>query len=84
MPKIVPSLEAVSAERKSATMAASKLEADILQTIIKHAQENHTPVETILLALGNCTTHWTNKMVNTRITKMLYEDINKHVPKGLI
>lgn len=76
MPPLTPSLEAVSDERKRATMAASKLEADILQTIIKHAQENHTPTEIILLALGNSTKHWINKLVNTNITKMLYNELN--------
>ena len=84
MPQISPSLEAVASERKAATMAASKLEADILQAIIKHAQEHHTPVDIILLALGNSTKHWINKMVNTRITKALYEELNDQLPKGLI
>lgn len=79
-----PSLEAVSDERKRATMAASRLEADILQVIIKHAQENHTPVDLIILALVNCTRHWVNKTVNTGITKKLYADLNDHIPKGSI
>jgi len=76
MPRLSPSLEAISDERKRATMDASKLEADILQAIIKHAQENHTPVDTILLALVNCTKHWTNHMVNGNISRMLYNELN--------
>lgn len=79
-----PSLEAVTDERKRATMAASRLEADILQAIIKHTQENHTPVDLILLALANCMKHWVNKTVNTGITKKLYADLNDHIPKGSI
>jgi len=81
---LTPSLEAVSDERKRATMAASRLEADILQTIIKHAQENHTPADIILLALANCTKHWVNRTVNVGITKKLYADLNDHIPKGSI
>lgn len=60
-------------------MAASKLEADILQVVIRHAQEHHTPTEVILLALGNCSNHWINKMVNTKITKALYEEMNHNL-----
>lgn len=71
-----PSLEAVTTERKRATMAASKLEADILQAIIKHAQENHTPTDVIILALANCNKHWINKLVNTRITHELYDKLD--------
>jgi len=79
MSELQPSLEEISQERKRANMAASRLEADILQVIIRHAQENHTPTEIILLALGNCTTHWSNKMVNTNITKALYQEMNHNL-----
>lgn len=79
MSELQPSLEDITRERKQATMAASRLEADILQVIIRHAQEHHTPTELILLALGNCTTHWSNKMVNTRITKALYAELNHNL-----
>lgn len=74
MPKVQPSLEEVTAARKKSNMDASRLEADILQTIIRHAQEHHTPVEVIILALGNSTKHWINHMVNTKITKKLYDN----------
>lgn len=84
MPRLTPSLEAISDERKQATMAASRLEADILQAIIKHAQEHHTPVDTIILALSNCTTHWVNHLVNGNISRMLYNELNneKHFDRG--
>lgn len=79
---LTPSLEAITDERKRATMAASRLEADILQTIIKHAQENHTPTTTIMLALANCNRHWVNKMVNAEITKMLYNELNQELSQS--
>lgn len=78
---LTPSLEAITDERKRATMAASRLEADILQTIIRHAQEHNTPTTVIMLALANCTTHWVNRMVNVGITKMLHEELNRELPK---
>lgn len=56
-------------------MQASRLEADILQAVIKHAQENHTPTEVILLALSNSVLHWTNHLVNTKVAKAIREDI---------
>lgn len=73
---LTPSLEAITDERKRATMAASKLEAEILQVVIRHAQEHHTPTTTIMLALANCNKHWVNKMVNNTVTKMLYDELN--------
>lgn len=77
---LTPSLEAITDERKRVRNEASRLEADILQAIIKHAQENHTPVETIILALGNCTKHWMHHLVNRNITKMLYDELNHELP----
>lgn len=55
-------------------MQASRLEADILQAVIKHAQEHHTPTEVILLALSNSVLHWTNHLVNTKVAKAIRED----------
>lgn len=76
MTKIQPTLEMITDERKRATMAASRLEADILQTVIRHAQENHTPITVIILALANSTNHWINKSVNNGIAKMLHDELN--------
>jgi hypothetical protein len=71
---LIPPMEKVSAERREARMRASRLEADILRTVIRHAQENHTPVELIILALLNCAMHWQNKTVNTKIAKTMREE----------
>ena len=72
----VPSLESISAERHALKMEASRLEAAILQTIIRHAQENHTATEAIILALLNCTLHWQHHTTNAKISKMLYNELN--------
>lgn len=84
MPRLTPSLEAITDERKRANMEASRLEADILQTIIKHAQEHHTPVDVIILALANCTKHWVSHQINGNISRMLYNELNneRHFDRG--
>lgn len=66
--------EQITAERRESTMATSRLEHAILQTVIAYNAEHHPTREQIVMALINVAGYWQKKIILATITKKLRED----------
>ena len=63
--------------RRESTMATSRLEHAILQTVINHVAEEHLSREQIVMALINVAGYWTKKMILGTLTNERWKELNR-------